>query len=57
MYFSKNVLPFWCILLMDSIIVFLSSMFVYWVNNRTGTMFEHRFAVLYTALLYTALAV
>ena len=41
MYFSKNVLPFWCILLLDSIIVFLSSLFAYWVSNRTGTMFEH----------------
>ena len=56
MYFSKNVLPFWCILLMDSMIVFLSSLFVYWMSNRTGTMFEHRYAVLYTALLYTALS-
>lgn len=55
-YFSKNVLPFWCILLMDSIIVFISSLFVYWVSNRTGTMFEHRIAVFYTALLYTALS-
>lgn len=56
MYFSKNVLPFWCILLLDSMIVFISSLFVYWVCNRTGTMFEHRYAVLYTALLYTALS-
>ena len=56
MYFSKNVLPFWCILLIDSFIVFMSSLFVYWVCNRTGIMFEHRYAVLYTALLYTALS-
>lgn len=56
MFFSKNVFPFWCILLIDSVIVFLSSLFVYWVSNRTGTMFEHRYAVLYTALLYTALS-
>lgn len=54
MFFGKNVFPFWCILLIDSVIVFLSSLFVYWVSNRTGTMFEHRYAVLYTALLYTA---
>ncbi len=56
MYFSKNVLPFWCILLLDSIIVFISSLFVYWVSNRTETMFEHRYAVFYTALLFTALS-
>ena len=56
MFFSKNVLPFRCVLLMDSFIVFMSSLFVYWVCNRTGMMFEHRFAVSYTALLYTALS-
>lgn len=56
MFFSKNVFPFWCILLIDSVIVFLSSLFVYWVSNRTGTMFEHRYAVLYTALSYTVLS-
>lgn len=55
-YFSKKVLPYWCILLLDSIIVFISCLFVYWVCNRTGTMFEHRYAVFYTALLYTALS-
>ena len=51
-YFGKNVLPFWGILLIDSVIVFLSSLFVYWVHNRTSVMYEHRFAVLYTALFY-----
>ena len=53
-YFSKNVFPVWCILLIDSVIVFLSSLFVYWVSNRTETMFEHRIAVFYTAMSYTA---
>ncbi len=56
MYFSKNVLPFWCILLMDSIIVFISTLLVYWLCNKTGIMFSHRYAVFYTALLYTALS-
>ncbi len=56
MYFSKNVLPFWCVLLMDSVIVFLSCLFSYWVSNRTGHMFVHRYAVLYTALFYSLLS-
>ena len=51
-YFRKNVLSFWYILLLDSIIVFLSVLFTYWVSNRTGMMFEHRYAVVYTAMMY-----
>ena len=53
LYFSKNVLPFWCVLLMDTIIVFLSCLFAYWVSNRTGNMYANRFSVLYTALLFS----
>jgi len=56
MYFSKNVLPFWCVLLMDTVIVFLSCLFSYWVSNRTGHMFAHRYAVLYTALFFSLLS-
>lgn len=56
LYFSKNVLPFWCVLLIDTMILFLSCLFAYWISNRTGTMFENRFGVLYTALLYSLLS-
>ena len=55
-YFSKNVMPYWCILLLDTVIVFFSCLFTYWASKRTGTMFENRFAVLYTALLYSGLS-
>lgn len=56
LYFNKNVLPFWCVLLMDTAIVFLSCLFAYWVSNRTGNMFVNRFTVLYTALLFSLLS-
>lgn len=56
LYFSKNVLPFWCVLLMDTMIVFLSCLFAYWVSNRTRNMFDNRFAVLYTALFFSLLS-
>lgn len=56
LYFSKNVLPFWCVLLMDTAIVFLSCLFAYWVSNRTRNMFDNRFAVLYTALFFSLLS-
>ena len=49
-YFSKNALPYWCLFLLDFVIVFLSALFTYWVFNRTGVMFDERFEVLYSAL-------
>lgn len=55
-YFSKKVLPFWCILLTDTLIVFLSCLFAYWVSNRTGTTYDNRFAVVYTSLLFSLLS-
>ena len=55
-YFGKKVLPIWCILMMDTTIVFLSCLFAYWVSNRTGHMFENRYAVLYTALFFSLLS-
>jgi FlaA1/EpsC-like NDP-sugar epimerase len=55
-YFGKKVLPYWVILLMDTLIVFTSAVFTYWVTNRTLIAFENRFAMLYTALLFAALS-
>ena len=55
-YFSKKSLPYWCLFLADSIIVFFSGLLTFWAENRTLVMFNHRFAVLYTALLYVAIS-
>ena len=55
-YFSKRVLPYWAILLADTLIVFLSAVFIYWVTNRTGVTYDQRFPVLYTALMYALLS-
>ena len=55
-YFGKNVLPYWVILLMDTLILFTSAVFTYWVTNRTMLTFENRFAMLYTALLFAVLS-
>ena len=55
-YFGKNVLPYWVILLMDTLIVFASAVFTYWVTNRTMVAIENRFAMLYTALLFAILS-
>lgn len=55
-YFSKESLPYWCILLIDSIIVFFSGLFTYWAFNRTLDMLTYRFEVLYTAMLYVVIS-
>ena len=55
-YFSKESLPYWCLFLVDSLIVLFSGIFVYWANNRTLETFNHRFALLYSALLYVAIS-
>ena len=55
-FFSKNVLPYWCILLLDALIVFVSCILCYWVQNRTVVMFNHRDDVLITSLFYALLS-
>lgn len=41
-YFSKRTFPHWCVLLLDSAILFLSGVFVYWCFNR-GTALQLSF--------------
>lgn len=55
-YFSRRALPFWCLLLIDLIIVLVSVLFTYWVFNKTSVEFDERINVLLTALLYAALS-
>jgi FlaA1/EpsC-like NDP-sugar epimerase len=55
-YFSKESLPFWCLFLADSIIVLFSGLLTFWAENRTLVMFNHRYALLYTVLLYVAIS-
>ena len=55
-YFSKESLPYWCLFIADSMIVIFSGLFTFWAENRTLVMFNHRFAVIYTILLYVAIS-
>ncbi len=55
-YFDKKSLPYWCLFLIDSIIVLFSGLFTYWIFNRTLEMFTHRFDVLYTSLFYVVIS-
>ncbi len=55
-YFNKNSLPYWCLFVVDSIIVLLSGLFTYWVFNRTLETFTHRYSVLYSVLFLIAVS-
>ena len=55
-YFNKKSLPYWCLFLVDSVIVLFSGLFTYWIFNRTMEMFTHRFDVLYTSLFYVVIS-
>ena len=55
-YFTKYALPYWCLFILDMLIVLLSTLGIYWVFYRTGVMFAERFAVLYTALAFSLLS-
>ena len=52
-YFSKNVLPYWVVLLADTVIVFASCCFTFWITNNTDIAFESRIALLYSAFFYS----
>jgi len=55
-FFSKRLLPYWVIVLLDTLIVFLSCIFTYWVSRRTGALIEHGTDILLTALLYSIIS-
>ena len=55
-YFSKKVLPYWVILLADSLIVFLSCVFTYWVMHRTQVTYDNRYAVLVSSTVCAVLS-
>ena len=56
-YFGKRVFPYWCVVLADIFIVFISTAFVYWAFHRTGVTYEHRLELFYTMLLYSLLSI
>ena len=55
-YFRKESLPYWCILLIDCIIFFLSGVFTYWLFNKTVVLIDQRYNVIFTLLFYVGLS-
>ena len=55
-YFTRKALPYWCLFIIDMMIVLFSVLFTYWVFNRTGVMFDEQINVLCLALLFVVLS-
>ena len=56
-YFNKQSLPYWCILLIDCLIVFFSGILTYWLFNRVLNLFYHRIDLFYTILMYVSISI
>ena len=56
-YFTKNSLPYWSILLIDSLIVICSGFLVYWVFHDAVTVFENTSKILFTLIIYVLLSI
>ena len=56
-YFTKNSLPYWSIFLIDCGIVTFSGFMVYWIFNKTDTLYENTFQVLATMVCFTLLSI
>ena len=56
-YFTKNSLPYWCILLIDLTIVMFSGLMTYWIFNKTATTIEHAYQLLNTLIIFALLSI
>ncbi|MBR1593712.1 MAG: polysaccharide biosynthesis protein [Alloprevotella sp.] len=54
-YFSKRVLPYWAILLLDTTIIFVSAIVIYWLIHRSQVTFENRTSLVCSAAAYALL--
>ena len=55
-YFSKQALPYWCLMLTDFVIIFFSAIGTFWLFEKTQNLFDQRIDVFYTALTYALLS-
>ena len=55
-YFSKQALPYWCLMLTDFAIIFISTVATFWLFEKTQHLFDQRIDVFFTALVYALLS-
>ena len=56
-YFTKNSLPYWCILLIDCLSVWASGLLSYWIFNSLSVVVERAFPLLNTLVCFVILSV
>lgn len=56
-YFTKNSLPYWCIFLIDFLIVMFSGQVTYWIFNNTSLMLANALPLLNTLLIFAVLSI
>ena len=56
-YFSKNSLPYWCILLIDCAILVASGFLVYFIFNNALATLEHAYPLMNTMFLMVLLSI
>ncbi len=56
-YFTKNSLPYWCILLIDCLSVGASGLLAYWIFNNLSVVVENAFPLLNTLMCFVILSV
>ena len=54
-YFCKDALPYRCILLLDSVVIFFIGIFTYWMIHKSMVLLENRFDVITTMAVYSLL--
>ncbi len=55
-YFSKQALPYWCLMLTDFAIIFISAVVTFWLFEKSQHLFDQRIDVFFTALVYALLS-
>ncbi|MBR0050057.1 MAG: polysaccharide biosynthesis protein [Prevotella sp.] len=56
-YFRRNSLPYWCMLLLDCVILLFSSVLVYWMFHRGYQTLTHFYKLMLTMLVYMAISI
>ena len=51
-YFTKKALPYWAVLILDSIICYVSGLFVYWLLSSASFVLSHIIGISETIVVY-----
>ena len=56
-YFKKNSLPYWCVIIIDCLIVYGSAFIVYWTLHSGSQTQLHFYSISYVMLLYLIISI